>query len=495
MAMNPRLLRPRDSGFRAIAYPLVIMTGESNSGGRGQNSSATAAELAARPVVQILNNSTLLYEDLDIGANNLLAHSGLESFSTAEHSIELELANQTASAGWIKDRVYLCKTGQGGSIASNWLNNATTYAKTFSERVATAMMLLEDSSIAYRPIVFMSLGWNDGQQGTAKATYKANVKSIHANMRSVLGDSTVIVMTKFESPLDAYADINAAIDEISAEDPLCVAISTAGFAGSGAHWSYAGLKSVAAAFRAAAFAKTKRNLAPDGINRVPPKTNLAAWYDAADRGAFQLYTNAVGEWYDKSGNGRTAVQATSGSRPQRTGTLNGRPTVSFATTPSNWLALTYTSWAQRPIGFYAVFKSSRTAAANTLGNAIFAGGGSNIFIGRNGSNDAALGAGFGVHAQVAASTTDWRILRYTQAGGTGNTAWTLRSGLNTASGTNGPTYTTQSTFSIGGYNNAGSFSFFGEIAEILIYSSVPSDADDARVYAYLRNKWGSSVVG
>lgn len=489
MAMSPRLLRPRDSGFRAIAYPLVIMTGESNAGGRGQNSSATAEELAARPVVQILNNSTLLYENLDIGTNNLLGHAGLESFEASEHSIELELANQAASAGWIRDKVYLCKTGQGGSIASNWLNNATTYAKTFSERVAIAMQLLEDNGIAYRPIVFMSLGWNDGQQETAKATYKANVKSIHANMRSVLGDTTVIVMTKFESPLTAYADINAAIDEIAAEDPLCVAISTAGFDGSGAHWSYAGLKSVASAFRAAAFAKAKRNLAPDGISRVPPKTNLAAWYDAADRGAFQLYTNAVGEWYDKSGNGRTASQAASGSRPQRTGSLNGKSTLVFGASPSNWLTLTYTSWAQRPISFYAVFKNSKTTAS--LHSAIFAGGGSNLFIGRDGSNDAVLGAGFGTHAAVAASTTDWRILRYTQAVGT----WTLTSGVTSASGTNGPAYATQSTFSIGGYNNVGSFNFGGEIAEILIYSSVTDAATDARVYAYLRNKWGSSVVG
>lgn len=495
MGMNNQLMRPREAGFRAIAYPFVVMTGESNSGGRGQNSSATADELAPRAVVQILNNSTMLFEDLDIGTNNLLGHDGLEAYATTEHSIELEVANQAATSKWLKDKVYLCKTGQGGSLSSYWINNATTYARTFSQRVATAMQLMEDNGVVYRPIVFMSLGWNDGQAGTAKATYKANIQLIHANMRAVLGSNTVIVMTKFESPLTAFSDINSAIDEIAAADPLCVAMATAGFDGSGAHWSYAGLKSVASAFRKAAFDKAKRNLAPDGIKRVPPKTNLAAWYDAADRGAFQLSSNAVAEWYDKSGNGRTAAQATPNSRPQRTGTLNDRPTVVFSASPSNWLTLTYTNWTQRPLTFYAVFKNSKTAAAGTLHSAMFAGAGSNLYVGRYGSDDAVLFAGASPHALAACSTTDWRIMRYSQDGGSGNTAWTFKSGDTSATGTNGPTYASQSTFSIGGYNNNGSFNFGGEIAEILIYSSVTDAATNDRVYAYLRGKWGSSVVG
>jgi hypothetical protein len=488
MALSPKFLSPRQTSFRGVAYPLIIFTGESNSGGRGQNSDATAAELAVRPETKILNNTTLLYEDLDIGTNNFIGHAGLESFATAEHSIELELANQSASLQWIKDRIYICKTGQGGSIAGWWLNNATTYAKTFSERVAIAMQLLEDAGIPYRPVVYMSLGWNDGQQGTATATYKANVKAIHANIRTVLGATTPIVMTKFESPLTAYANINTAIDEIAAEDSLCFAMSTEGLPGSGAHWSYAGLKGVAAAFRKQLFTKPKTYLAPDGIYRVPPKTNLAAWYDAADRGAFQLYSNAVGEWYDKSGNGRTAAQATSTNRPQRTGTKNGLSTLVFNASPSNWLTLTYSSWAQRPVTFYAVFKNSKTVAAGTLHSAIFAGGSSNLFVGRSGSDDAVLGAGFGTHASVAASTTDWRVLRYSQAGGTGNTAWSLSSGPNSASGSNGPAYSTQSTFQIGAYSGGG-FNFGGEIAEILIYSGVTDAATDARVNAYLKTKW------
>ena len=41
------------------AKVLVVINGESNSGGYALNSEATAAELEPRPAVQILNNETL----------------------------------------------------------------------------------------------------------------------------------------------------------------------------------------------------------------------------------------------------------------------------------------------------------------------------------------------------------------------------------------------------------------------------------------------------
>lgn len=69
----------RPTFFKSVASEnnatlVFVFTGESNSGGVAPNSEATAEELASTSSVQILNNTTLKFEDLDIGTNNLLDH-------------------------------------------------------------------------------------------------------------------------------------------------------------------------------------------------------------------------------------------------------------------------------------------------------------------------------------------------------------------------------------------------------------------------------------
>jgi len=485
MPLSGRLLRPRRAFLPA--FPLFVFTGESNSGGIGLNSEAAADELAPRSQVQILNNSTLTFESLDVGTNNLLGHSGLESYLTTGHGIELQLANQVVASQWAKNTAYLVKTGQGGSKIALWLNNAQTHAANFSQRVATAMQLLEDQGVAYRPVVFMSIGINDAFDNTDPATFKSNVKEVHGNIRSVLGSNTLIVMTLFQSPVVSYQEndeINAVIQEIASEDGYVLTINTAGFpADGGAHWTYAGLKQVANAFRAAAFRNAAKFLSQDNAVRVPPKAQLAAWYDAADRGAFYIDTGKVLNWYDKSGNSRTATQGTAANRPTLTGTLNGRSTVAFSAAATTFLTMTYSSWTQNPLTIYVLYKATKTSAG--LHTALFSGGSNAIYVGREGSSDVVLKAGAGTHA-TAAGDTGWRLVRYTQNGST----WSLSSNANAASGTNGPTYNATSSFQIGSYVSLSSFCLDGEMAEMLIYDTVTDAATDQRVRRYIQQKWG-----
>lgn len=99
--------------------PLIIIVGESNSGGYALNSELSSSELLARPAVQILNNNTLVFEDLQIGVNNLIGHSGLSNGPT--HGMESGLANSIESGlNWGVDQIHLVKTGQGGSQVSQW---------------------------------------------------------------------------------------------------------------------------------------------------------------------------------------------------------------------------------------------------------------------------------------------------------------------------------------------------------------------------------------
>ena len=89
---------------------LFAFIGESNSGGYAVNADLTAGELAARSAVQIWNNTTNTYQDLDIGTNNLISHDGL--VDNATHGWENGLASEVEAA-ILPNPVYLAKCGQG----------------------------------------------------------------------------------------------------------------------------------------------------------------------------------------------------------------------------------------------------------------------------------------------------------------------------------------------------------------------------------------------
>ena len=96
-----------------------VFTGESNAGGQAPNSGATLDELASIREVQILNNNTFTFENLDIGTNNNIDHWNMICCDT--HGFELQLANSVkANAFTNNPQVHLVKTGQGLSILGDW---------------------------------------------------------------------------------------------------------------------------------------------------------------------------------------------------------------------------------------------------------------------------------------------------------------------------------------------------------------------------------------
>ncbi|MBI1346297.1 hypothetical protein GC163_08395 [bacterium] len=225
---------------RAITQLAFVINGESNSGGIGQNSDATADELAPRSAVQIMNLTSGLFdfEDLDIGANNLRDHAGLEGYYANSHGFELYLANAVeghALPGF--EQVYLVKTGQGGSTISQW-NVGGTYWTKFLQRTAAAKAQLDDPTW----VVWFSLGINDQIAGTPTSTFKAN---LIAHLQRIQADlpGAVIIMTGFEAM--GYTAYTAALREVAAVEPNVFIIDTTAAAlRDGNHWSYAGLKTV-----------------------------------------------------------------------------------------------------------------------------------------------------------------------------------------------------------------------------------------------------------
>ena len=234
----PGAEKPAKKAKPGQAKVLVVINGESNSGGYALNSEATAAELAPRPAVLILNNETLKsFDPLDIGTNNLVGHTGLASSDT--HGFELMLAERAERAPAKNRPVYLVKTGHGGSTIAQWAAEGAYY-QTMLKRLTAAKELLKDEEL--RPVVLFSLGINDAIAGTELEIWKPAVIAHFENLRKELGAEMPIVMTRF---MPNYAAYNAAIEEICQTVPNTYSVNTLDAPLRDAnHWNYAGMKLV-----------------------------------------------------------------------------------------------------------------------------------------------------------------------------------------------------------------------------------------------------------
>lgn len=222
---------------------LIVFSGESNSGGFAVNADATAPELAARPSVQILNNTSFVFQNLQVGVNNLIDHAGLPANAT--HGWEIGLANgvDDGDFGPSYSQLYLVKTGQGGSTISQW-NVGGTYMNKFTQRINSAKTILDTAGTTYYPIIWYTQGINDAIAGTNINTWKSATISHFADMRALLGSNTPILMTTLMTP--TYNSYNTAINEIAASTSNVYVVDTTGATlRDSNHWDYAGMKLIA----------------------------------------------------------------------------------------------------------------------------------------------------------------------------------------------------------------------------------------------------------
>ena len=214
-----------------------VFTGESNAGGMALNSDATSTELASTPQVQILNNNTFLFENLDIGTNNNLDHYNMPC--CIYHGFELQLANSVkANAFTNNPQVYLVKTGQGLSILGDWNVGGVFWTK-FLQRIAAAKTQLPAST---QWVVWYSLGINDYIFGTPTGTFKT-MTIAHLNKIKAELPGAIIIMTQFQSMGDIYTD---AMTEIASTQPNVYVVDSTGatLTAEGLHWNYIGFKTL-----------------------------------------------------------------------------------------------------------------------------------------------------------------------------------------------------------------------------------------------------------
>jgi hypothetical protein len=200
-------------------------------------------------------------------------------------------------------------------------------------------------------------------------------------------------------------------------------------------------------------------------------------------------------WSDISGNGRDAVQATSGSQPAIiSGALNGRQVRRFDGT-DDYLAHTYSAPVDNTI--FAVVYSTQTTSNAT--NTIFTAADTNtplrsFMLSQTASSDnwSTFRTGFISSGYTLRSSFEIISIVYTAAG------VSLKHGANAAQFTADTGFFTDPTLSrkaVGAaYDLTGLFNFKGDMAEILVFPSALSDTDRQSVETYLRNKWIATPV-
>lgn len=230
----------------ATSCILFIAVGDSNSGGNSPISSANAYEISSRNDINFFNVSTQVFENLDLGTNNNLSHTGLNSTT---HAWELEVAN-AAQRGEFDRPVYYVQCGQGSSASPDWAvtpPGAYPCWPQFLIRVAKARELIAAADRVPTTIVLISLGINDSLQSVNAEVFRYNIKDLLERIRVLIPGAKFVFsgLPDMAGAETAYAAVLSDLD--SANTDVAVAPSTSPYEPAKLdtyHWSYAGYKTM-----------------------------------------------------------------------------------------------------------------------------------------------------------------------------------------------------------------------------------------------------------
>jgi hypothetical protein len=224
---------------------LIIFNGESNSGGLAFNSDCNPFELKPNRAVKILNNNTMLFEDLAIGINNLLGHTEISgSYPSGviegRHGWEVGLLRSVLLNSWLGE-VYLVKTGQGGSKIADWGGDSGYYTTAIT-RIKAAMALLGTDIF---PIVWYTQGINDASS-VAEDIWRQKTIEYHNRLIADIGLELPILFSALPEIQIARNDSIARIVKTNNRYSL-ISVKNATFWDAN-HWDYKGMKLIAFRF-------------------------------------------------------------------------------------------------------------------------------------------------------------------------------------------------------------------------------------------------------
>jgi hypothetical protein len=225
----------------------------------------------------------------------------------------------------------------------------------------------------------------------------------------------------------------------------------------------------------------------------PPTTNMILWLDSTD--LTTLYQDSslatpvttvgqsVGGWKDKSGNNRSYLQPTSGSR----GVYAAGPCVTF-NSASLYLYSTNMPASNNNNDIFIVTKPL-TLAQNSTWRTLFRGQNADhqVIIESGSTRLGTYHNNTGGFKQFGSLTLDGstRVILEVQISSTNTYTASLNGGSFTAATSAG---TADNLYALGNYQ--GGSQQWGEINELLIYNGAVNTATRETILSYLRQKWG-----
>jgi hypothetical protein len=221
-------------------------------------------------------------------------------------------------------------------------------------------------------------------------------------------------------------------------------------------------------------------------------SDAASLYSATTGGSLVAADGAVARWQDKSGNGRHATQATSGSSPTRKTLVQGGFDVLRFDGSDDFLTLSDLTTTNNYTSFFVFRRTSAGINSVSLGPGTLKGNYTAWWFSDNVVYESSNGtANFTTHGSANNSTGAF-LLATTRTGTT--SIATRRNGSALATVTSGAGVTNPASGSWSAVGRADDTPIFhnGDMCEILLYNSALSDADRSAVESHLMSKWGIS---
>lgn len=234
--------------------PVILMIGESNSGGQSLNSDLSVSELSLHSEVQILSYYTNIFEDLDIGANNQQGHyyaSGSDlNFadslrSATQHGWENVLTDDNDFNSYGLSKIHIVKAGQGGSRIEMW-EAGDTASLIAENKIQLATSLLAAAGKEPKWYVWMSFGINDAIAGTNTTNFKDSTVTWIERLRGYMGQTAPVFMTSIsDMGSGTYTAYETQINTIASNDDNIWVVPTTGLDKDDSnHWSADGMRTI-----------------------------------------------------------------------------------------------------------------------------------------------------------------------------------------------------------------------------------------------------------
>lgn len=216
---------------------VLLLTGQSNAVGFGENSEAPSDEIDQTPTVQIYQKGTT-FEDLNIAGGNNYTHPN----ETGNwHGLELGMSV------YAPEQMYLVKWGVGSTAIIEHLTGGSVYEEFYPNFVIPSIPILESIALAENKTLEYHLVFFQGEQDSTTQdgidNYASRLNTWVDLWRGNIGSDLHITLMGLTDTNAGLQSINADLEAKADSDPLINYIFMGDEPAVGYHFTYAGYKS------------------------------------------------------------------------------------------------------------------------------------------------------------------------------------------------------------------------------------------------------------